>query len=417
MITLQQKQIIDATLPLVEANAVNITSCFYPLMFEKYPQVLEFFNQTNQQKGTQREALANAVVAYAKHLDNLGGISDTVRLITQKHCSLGILPEHYPIVGECLLAAIAEVLSDVISDDILDAWGAAYGQLADILIGVEGEVYQSNQLRSGGWKGVKAFKVIEKRQESDVITTFVLKPTDQQGIIDFTPGQYITLVQTLNGQIIRRNYSLSDQPGKQTLQISVKREEGGVLSNYLHKEINEGDELNLTAPCGDFTLKQNAKPLILLTAGVGITPALSMLNAALDSHFIEGRDIHFIHCARNGASHGFAKQVLQTGLAHAQVHHTFIYSHPSQDDVKGVTGHANDFGFLTQDHLENHLQLSSKAQTKITDVELYVLGPKPFMQNALQLAADFGIKESQTHYEFFGPLEALKIDRKVTQAA
>ena len=410
MITPQQKKIIDATLPVVEANAVKITSCFYPLMFEKYPQVLEFFNQTNQQKGTQRQALANAVVAYAKHLDNLGAISPTVRLITQKHCSLGILPEHYPIVGECLLAAIAEVLSDVITDEILDAWGAAYGQLAEILIGVEDEVYQKNQLRAGGWKGVKGFRVIEKRMESDEITSFVLKPNDQQGPIDFTPGQYITLVQSLNGETVRRNYSLSDKPGKSTLQISVKREEGGVMSNFLHQQIEVGDQLNLTAPCGDFTLQNNAKPLVLVTAGVGITPALSMLNAALDSHYIEGREIHFIHCARNGGSHSFAKQLLNSCETHSQLNHTFIYSEPSALDRGGLTGHADDFGFLTTQHFDKHLQQS-------TDVELYILGPKPFMQNALQLAADYGIKESQTHFEFFGPLQELKIERKAPVAA
>ncbi len=410
MITAQQKQIIDTTLPVVEASAVKITSCFYPLMFARYPHVLEFFNQTNQQKGTQRQALASAVVAYAKHLDSLGAISSTVRLITQKHCSLGILPEHYPIVGECLLAAIAEVLADVISDEILDAWGAVYGQLAEILIGVEQEVYQKNQSRSGGWKGVKAFTVIEKRQESDVITSFVLKPTDQEGAIDFTPGQYITLVQTLNGETLRRNYSLSDKPGKDTLQISVKREEGGALSNFLHTEVGVGNDLNITSPCGDFTLKNNAKPLVLLTAGVGITPALSMLNAALDSYLVEGREIHFIHCARNGASHGFAHQVLQASLAHSQVSCTFIYSHPSKGDVNGVTGHADDFGFLTTQHFDKHLKQN-------TDAELYVLGPKPFMQHALQLAADYGIEESQTHFEFFGPLEALNIVRKPTVAA
>jgi nitric oxide dioxygenase len=379
-------------------------------MFNRYPQVLEFFNQTNQKKGTQRQALANAVVAYAKHLDNLGAISPAVRLITQKHCSLGILPEHYPIVGECLLAAIADVLADVITDEILEAWGAAYNQLAEILIGVEEGVYQSNQQRAGGWKGIKEFKVIEKRQESDEITSFVLKPNDTQGIIDFAPGQYITLVQSLNGEVLRRNYSLSDQPGKETLQISVKREEGGLLSNFLHNELSAGQTLNITAPCGDFTLKQNAKPLVLVTAGVGITPAISMLNAALGNHLVEGREIHFIHFARNGSTHSFAKPVLQASLANAQVSHSFVYSEPSSDEVNGLTGFADDFGFLTEKHLVKHLGQN-------VDVELYILGPKPFMQNALQLAADFGIKESQTHFEFFGPLEELKIQRKAQVAA
>ena len=410
MITQSQRQLIDATLPTVEANAVKITSCFYPLMFERYPEVLVYFNQTNQAKGTQRLALANAVVAYAKHLDALGEISDTVRLITQKHCSLGILPEHYPIVGECLLAAISEVLADVINDEILDAWGAAYQQLADILIGVEQNVYEENSQRLGGWKGEQTFELIKKTQESDVITSFLLQPKDHSGAIDFTPGQYITLVHSLNGQTLRRNYSLSAAPGKNTLQISVKREEGGVLSNYLHDELKVGGELTLTAPCGDFTLKSNAKPLVLVTAGVGITPALSMLNAAVDEHLVEGREIHFIHCARNGDSHAFADEVKKITENNKGISNTFIYSHPSTADLNGESGHAHDFGFLTEQHFSKHLKQDS-------DVECYVLGPKPFMQTALQLAADFGIPQQQTHFEFFGPKQELSIERKKEEVA
>ncbi|MEH6347930.1 MAG: NO-inducible flavohemoprotein [Bermanella sp.] len=410
MITQQQRQLIDATLPTVEANAVKITSCFYPLMFKRYPEVLVYFNQTNQAKGTQRLALANAVVAYAKHLDKLGEISDTVRLITQKHCSLGILPEHYPIVGECLLAAIGEVLADVITDEIIDAWGAAYQQLADILIGVEQNVYQENSQRSGGWKGEKNFELIKKTQESDVITSFLLQPKDQNEVIDFTPGQYITLVHSLNGETVRRNYSLSAAPGKNTLQISVKREEGGVLSNYLHDELQIGEELTLTAPCGDFTLKSNVKPLVLVTAGVGITPALSMLNAAVDEHLVKGREIHFIHCARNGDSHAFAGEVKRITENNKGISNTFIYSHPSTTDLNGESGHADDFGFLTAQHFTKHLKQDS-------DVECYVLGPKPFMQTALQLAADFGIPQGQTHFEFFGPKEELSIERNKEEVA
>lgn len=410
MITPQQRQLIDATLPVVEANAVKITSCFYPLMFQRYPEVLVYFNQTNQAKGTQRQALANAVVAYAKHLDKLGAISATVNLIVQKHCSLGILPEHYPIVGECLLAAIAEVLGDAVTEDILEAWGAAYQQLADILIGTEKGVYQQNLQRQGGWTDGRQFELVEKRKESDVITSFVLKPQSSDEEIDFAPGQYVTLIQTIAGEQVRRNYSLSDAPGKNTLQISVKREEGGLVSSYLHDKLVVGELLELTAPCGNFTLKSNNKPLVLVTAGVGITPALSMLNAAADQQKIEGREIHFIHCAQNSASHGFADHVNQLVNKHLQVSKTFIYSHPTVNDLDRSSGHADDFGLLTREHLDQHLRGKQ-------DVELYVLGPKGFMQSALQFAADLGIPESQTHYEFFGPLEELAINRTEEVAA
>ncbi len=409
MITPQQRQIIDATLPAVEANAVKITSCFYPLMFLRYPQVIEFFNQTNQKKGTQRLALANAVVAYAKHLDKLGEISDTVRLITQKHCSLGILPEHYPIVGECLLAAIAQVLGEAASEDVIAAWGAAYQQLANILMGSEKDIYQQNAQRQGGWNGQRDFELIEKRIESDVITSFVLKPVDQKEVIDFIPGQYITIVVTLDGQVLRRNYSLSDAPGKSTLQISVKREEGGAISNYLHDQLTVGETVKLTAPCGDFTLTENGKPIVLVTAGVGITPALSMVNATLTAK-AKKRDVHFIHCARNGSSHAFAQHISQLTQKHDQLAATFIYSHPSPDDLTGDSGHAHDFGFLNKSHVQQHLAGN-------TDVEFYVLGPKPFMSSALQLASDLGIPESQTHFEFFGPKEEISINKKQQEVA
>jgi nitric oxide dioxygenase len=405
MITTQQRQLISATLPAVDAQAVNITGCFYPILFQRYPEVLEYFNQTNQAKGTQRQALASAVITYAKHLDKLEVLTDTVRLITQKHCSLGILPKHYPMVGECLLAAIAEVLGDAINDEILAAWGAAYQQLADILMGVEQEVYLHNEQRVGGWKGQRCFYVQHKYQESEVITSLVLKAKDNEAVIDFSPGQYITLMQSLNGQILRRNYSLSAAPGKNTLQISVKREEGGLLSNFLHDKLNVGDELKISAPCGDFTLKNNSKPLVLVTAGVGITPAISMLNAAIGGHNVTGRNIHFIHCARNGADHAFARQVNSIVKEHHQVSKTFIYSEPTAEDREGVSGYADDFGWLTSQHVNKHVGQDS-------DVEFYVLGPQPFMQSALQIAADLGIPSSQTHFEFFGPQQALKVIRK-----
>ncbi len=409
MITSQQRQIIDATLPAVDACAVKITSCFYPLMFLRYPQVIEFFNQTNQKKGSQRLALASAVVAYAKHLDKLEDISDTVRLITQKHCSLGILPEHYPIVGECLLAAIAQVLGEAASEEVLAAWGAAYQQLADILMGSEDDIYQHLAQRQGGWNGQRTFELIEKRIESDAITSFVLKPAGLEEQIDFIPGQYITIVVTLDGHILRRNYSLSDAPGKSTLQISVKREEGGIISNYLHNQLKLGETVKLTAPCGDFTLADNTKPIVLVTAGVGITPALSMVNAILTAKTAK-RDIHFIHCARNGASHAFAHHISQLSQQHDQLAATYIYSHPSPEDLTGDTGHAHEFGFLNKSHVQQHLNGNC-------DVEFYVLGPKPFMQAALQLASDLGIPESQTHYEFFGPKEDICISKTQQEVA
>ena len=153
MLSQQSKDIIAATLPAVGENIDAITGVFYPLMFDRYPEVKAYFNQAHQAEGSQRRALANAVVAYASNLDRLEVLGDAVSLIVHKHASLNVLPEHYPIVGECLLAAVKEVLGEAASDEVLAAWGEAYQQLADILIQAEEAVYRENETRRGGWRG------------------------------------------------------------------------------------------------------------------------------------------------------------------------------------------------------------------------------------------------------------------------
>jgi nitric oxide dioxygenase len=227
MLSKHSKDVIAATLPAVKAHATEITGVFYPLMFERYPQVKAYFNQAHQQQGTQRQALANAVVAYASNLDRLEVLGDAVSLIVHKHVSLGIEPEHYPIVGECLLAAIELVLGDAASDEVLTAWGEAYAQLAELLIGAEEQRYRANGQMPGGWRGERRFRLQRKVRESEVISSFYLVPCDGGALPAFKPGQYICLILQIDGQTVRRNYSLSDCPGRDYLRISVKREEGG----------------------------------------------------------------------------------------------------------------------------------------------------------------------------------------------
>ena len=391
MLTPAQIQTINATVPAVSAHARDITEHFYPLMFSRYPQVLEFFNKANQGKGSQRQALANAVISYAKNIERLELLGDAVSLIAQKHCSLGILPEHYPIVGECLLESIGEVLGDAATADIVDAWTAAYQQLADILIQAEESINTSNEQRVGGWRGERAFKLVRKVSESEVITSFYFEPTSGPEAIDFQPGQYVAVVMTIDGQVVRRNYSLSDAPGKNTLRISVKREVEGAVSNYLHDQLQEGESVNLSAPCGDFVLENNERPLFLVTAGVGLTPAISMLNATVAS----GREIHFIHAAQNGQVHAFKEHVDALAVKYSNLNIFYVYDQPLVEDSPHATG------YLSYDHVAPRLPASK-------DVDFYFLGPAPFMRGVNQLTKDLEIANEQVHFEFFGPLEDLE---------
>ncbi|MDF1726061.1 MAG: NO-inducible flavohemoprotein, partial [Alcanivorax sp.] len=363
MVSQQSKDIIAATLPAVRENAMKITSTFYPLMFERYPQVKAYFNENHQREGTQRQALANAVVAYAANLDRLEVLGDAVSLIVHKHASLTVLPEHYPIVGECLLEAIAIVFGDAATDEVLGAWGEAYQQLAEILINAEEAVYQANEQKTGGWRGEREFVLACREKESEVITSFYFEPADGGPLADFKAGQYIGITLNIDGQEVRRNYSLSNSPGESYYRLSIKRENAGQVSAFLHDTLNLGDKIKLTAPAGDFVLEQSARALMLLTGGVGITPAISMLKPALQS----GRPVQFFHCATNASHHAFKQQVDDLASQYDNLSVTYCYSAPSASDSSHLTG------FIDQAMIEPLVQDPA-------DLDFYFLGPKPFME-------------------------------------
>src|SRR5262249_20011196 len=159
-------------------HAEAITRRFYTLMFAGDPVTKLYFNPAHQQGGDQQRALAGAICAYAAHVDNLAELGPAVELIAQKHCSLGILPEHYPIVGKHLLVAIKEVLGDVATEEVLAAWAEAYGLLAKIFVDREAEIYREQGAAIGGWKGFRRFVVDRKCPDSEIITSFNLCPVD-----------------------------------------------------------------------------------------------------------------------------------------------------------------------------------------------------------------------------------------------
>ncbi|MEG1081603.1 MAG: globin domain-containing protein, partial [Pseudomonas sp.] len=167
MLNAQDRAIVKATVPLLESGGEALTTHFYKLMLSEYPQVRPLFNQAHQASGDQPRALANGVLMYARHIDQLEQLGGLVGQIINKHVALQILPEHYPIVGSCLLRAIEEVLGkEIATPEVIAAWGAAYQMLADLLIGAEEEVYAANEKAPGGWRGARTFRVAEKVPES-----------------------------------------------------------------------------------------------------------------------------------------------------------------------------------------------------------------------------------------------------------
>ena len=155
-------------------------------MFEAHPELLNMFNQTNQKVGDQPEALAKTVLAAARHIDNLEAILPVVIGIGHKHRALNVKPEHYPIVGKYLLAAIQHVLGLESSDKILSAWEKYYGVIAQVFIDVEKDMY-----KEADWDGFQPFEVINKEFLSDDIVRFTVKNDELK--FGVQAGQYITV--------------------------------------------------------------------------------------------------------------------------------------------------------------------------------------------------------------------------------
>ncbi|MGZ0782476.1 NO-inducible flavohemoprotein [Pseudomonas saponiphila] len=393
MLSVQDRTLIKATVPLLESGGEALITHFYRMMLSEYPQVRPLFNQAHQASGDQPRALANGVLMYARHIDQLDQLGDLVAKIINKHVALQILPEHYPIVGGCLLRAISEVLgSEIATPEVINAWGAAYNQLADILIGAEAAIYDQKAQAPGGWRGARAFKLVQKVQESAEITSLYFAPQDQGPILAAEPGQYIGLQLFIDGQEVRRNYSLSALCNQGQYRISVKREPGGVVSNYLHDQCVVGTSIMLFPPAGEFTLKPSDKPLVLISGGVGITPTLPMLEAALATE----RPVHFIHCARNGQVHAFRHWVDELAQRYPQLKRFYCYA---EDD--GVSPAADKLGLLTREQLADWLPQQR-------DLDAYFLGPKGFMAAIKRHLKALGIPEQQSRYEFFGPAAALE---------
>ncbi|PMS33360.1 nitric oxide dioxygenase [Trinickia symbiotica] len=398
MLTQKTKDIVKATAPVLAEHGYPIIQRFYERLFEAHPELKNVFNMAHQEQGQQQQALARAVYAYAENIEDASSLTAVLKNIANKHASLGVRPEHYPIVGEHLLGAIKDVLANAATDEIISAWAQAYGNLADILMGMEAELYERSGTQVGGWTGWRTFVVREKRPESTVITSFVLEPSDGGPVTNFEPGQYISVavdVPSLGLQQIRQ-YSLSDMPNGHTYRISVKRESGGskppgYVSNLLHDHVSVGHKIKLAAPYGNFHIDVDAKtPIVLISGGVGLTPMISMLKRAIqDPH----RQVVFVHGARNSGVHAMRDRLRETARTYSNFSLIVFYDDPLPQDVQG-----KDYdwpGLVNVDSIKNAILLP--------DADYYICGPIPFMRMQHDALKGLNVPEARIHYEVFGP--------------
>lgn len=385
-------EIVKATVPVLEEHGTAITTVFYKNMFNQHPELLDIFNETNQKLGRQQTALAMTVLAAAKHLDKLAVLLPQVTQISHKHRALQILPEHYPIVGHHLIGAIKEVLGEAANDDIIDAWTEAYDEIADVFIQLEKTMYEQEM-----WEGFAPFTITEKVEAATDIAAFTVVPVNDDidlSKLSLTAGQYITVKTDPedSDHLALRHYSLYSATSDKGIQFAVRRdnrnEHYGLVSNHLHDYLDVGDTILLSAPAGDFELnqdliQQNDIPLVLVSAGVGVTPILSMLEAQVTAN--PKRPIVWVYACQNKEHHAFDSKVNELLAAADNVEKHIFYFEAGQ--------------ILDEAWLAN---LPKPA-------DIYVCGSMMFMESIIDGLMDLDHGVDSVHYEPFGPKMSLEL--------
>jgi ferredoxin-NADP reductase len=240
-------------------------------------------------------------------------------------------------------------------------------------------------------------RVAERIAESTDVVSLRLTSLDGTPLPPALPGQFLTVTLDLGGggASVTRSYSLSGRPGDPGYRISVKRESDGVASRHVHAAIRAGATLEAAAPRGTFTLRPGDGPVVLISAGIGVTPLLAMLHALVDAG--STRPVWWLHGARNGAEHPFAMEAAELLRRLPDSHVHICFSAPLPSDRAG-------------DDYTHQGRLSADVLTGLglpPDAEAYVCGPVSFMADVRTALTAAGIAADRVRTEAFGPGLAL----------
>jgi ferredoxin-NADP reductase/MOSC domain-containing protein YiiM len=263
--------------------------------------------------------------------------------------------------------------------------------------GGEGNPGLANEEQAPAWPGFKQMRVAQKRKESDGVISFVLVPIDAQAPPLFRPGQFVVVRLQVDSDKppVFRSYSLSDLPRTDRFRISVKSESNGVGSSFLCNRVQEGDLLDVSAPRGEFTLQPGEDPVVLLSAGVGVTPVMSMLHALAAER--SQREVWWIYGARNRSEHPFAKESRSLLEQLSRERSYVVYSRPAAADQPGV-----DFDAT------GHIELALLGKIGVPrNAEFYLCGPSSFLADLRAGLRNWGVPDEHVHMEIFGALAGI----------
>jgi ferredoxin-NADP reductase/MOSC domain-containing protein YiiM len=259
----------------------------------------------------------------------------------------------------------------------------------------------ANEEQPPAWPGFRQMRVTHINKESDSVTSFTLSPIDGQALPLFQAGQFVVLRLVIDldkdpaKPPVLRSYSLSDLPAADHFRISVKSELNGIGSSFLCNRAREGDLLDVSAPRGSFTLRSGQTPVVLLSAGVGATPVMSMLHSLAAEK--SRREIWWIYGARNRAEHPFADESRSLLEQLSRGRRYIVYSKPTTIDRVGTD-------FDAPGHIDTAL-LERIGVPQSSD--FYLCGPPSFLQNMRDGLRNWGVLAGNVHTEIFGSLEAI----------
>lgn len=391
MISNTVRPYIEASVPVLRAHGLAITTVFYNNMLTANPELYNLFNIGNQANGSQQQSLASAVFAYAANIDHQAALAPVIERIVHKHVSIGILPAHYPIVGKYLLGAIQEVLGEAATPALMAAWDEAYWLLAGALIAAEAQLYAANDGVDQQWMPMV---VTDKAHLTEDIVAITMRPANIDiALPTFKPGQYVSVAVQMDALNVRqiRQYSLSDAADGQHYRITVKREKGdefkpnGMVSHWLHQHVRVGSTLTVSHPYGTFVPDlDKPEPIHLISAGVGITPMIAMLNTL--KHQKSTRKIVFAHAARSVEHIPHLNEVesCKTEVPNLAL---AIFVHQQQAHT----------------YTQGRMDLGSMLDKQELNGDYYICGPIGFMNDQWKTLVELGVDASRINREVFGP--------------
>lgn len=393
----EHANVIRATLPLVGEHIEEITKLFYKTMFSNHPDLIKnLFNRGNQKQGAQQKALAASVATFASMLvnDDAPLSESMLSRIGHKHATVGVTEDQYQIVHDNLFAAIVQVLgADVVTKDVAEAWDHVFWIMGRLLIKFEKDLYAEAGVEPG--KVFRQVKVVACDTLAEGVTHFTIESTEaSKPLPGHKPGQYISVRAHLpDGAGQLRQYSLTDagkqSHGRLTFAVqAVKAHDqlpAGEVSNWLLENVKQGSELEISLPFGDLVLdEQSNSPVVLISAGIGATPMISMLSRlALDK---SEREVVVFHADSSAAADAFASQTkhLASQLPNCRFHTWYAQGEPNETTTVGD-------------------RLDLTKETLPSNAQYYLCGSTAFLQACSKDLESLSVPASHTHYELFTP--------------